>query len=125
MPGTPDNREAATVREGAIATWGAGIDSTSHYDYSLLMDSSPDLDRPETVAVSEFKAKCLALLERVRRTGCTLVITKHGKPIAEVVPPSRSASATTWLGEAAGTLTITGDIVAPVSEPGEWEALRP
>ena len=42
----------------------------------------------EEVAISEFKAKCLALLERVRQTKKPLRITRFGKPVAEVVPPS-------------------------------------
>jgi prevent-host-death family protein len=78
----------------------------------------------ETVAVSEFKARCLALLERVRRTGTPLVVTRHGKPIAEVVPPSAHNSSVSWLGSAAGTARITGDIVAPAAERDEWEACR-
>ena len=40
----------------------------------------------EEVAISEFKAKCLALLERVRQTKKPLRITRFGKPVAEVVP---------------------------------------
>jgi prevent-host-death family protein len=79
---------------------------------------------PETVAISEFKARCLALLERVRRTGQPLVITRHGKPVAEVVPPSRTKAETSWIGEAASTIAITGDIISPASERGDWEAFR-
>ena len=39
-----------------------------------------------TIKASEFKAKCLALLDEVERTGETLVITKKGKPVAQVTP---------------------------------------
>ena len=38
-----------------------------------------------TVSVSEFKATCLALLERVRKSGQPITVTKHGKPVAKVV----------------------------------------
>jgi len=41
----------------------------------------------ETVAISEFKATCLALLERVKNTREPILITKKGKPIAQVLPP--------------------------------------
>lgn len=78
----------------------------------------------ETISISEFKATCLARLERVRRTGQRLLITKHGQPIAEVVPPSTVARATRWLGTGAGTGRILGDLVEPVSHAGDWEATR-
>jgi prevent-host-death family protein len=42
----------------------------------------------DTISVSKFKATCLAVLERVRRTGQPILVTKFGKPIAEVVPPA-------------------------------------
>jgi prevent-host-death family protein len=80
--------------------------------------------QPETVSISEFKATCLARLERVRRTGRRLVITKHGEPVAEVVPPSPPARADRWLGAAVGTGRILGDLVEPVVPAGEWEAAR-
>jgi prevent-host-death family protein len=79
---------------------------------------------PETVSISEFKATCLARLERVRRTGQRLLITKHGQPIAEVIPPSPDIRADRWLGTAVGTGRIVGDLVEPVVKPGEWEATR-
>ncbi|HXY81162.1 MAG TPA: type II toxin-antitoxin system Phd/YefM family antitoxin, partial [Gaiellaceae bacterium] len=40
----------------------------------------------KTVPASEFKAKCLALLDEVAQTRKTLVVTKRGKPVAHVVP---------------------------------------
>jgi prevent-host-death family protein len=82
------------------------------------------LAQPETVSISEFKATCLARIERVRRTGRRLVITKHGEPVAEVVPPSPPARADRWLGAAVGTGRILGDLVEPVVPAGEWEAAR-
>lgn len=77
----------------------------------------------ETIAISEFKATCLAVLERVRRTGASIIVTRHGEPIAEVIPPSSTAEG--WLGGMRGTATIVGDLVEPVSDAGDWEALRP
>jgi prevent-host-death family protein len=79
---------------------------------------------PETVSISEFKATCLARLERVRRTGQRLLITKHGQPIAEVIPPSPAIHPDSWLGTAADTGRIMGDLVEPVVAPPEWEAAR-
>jgi prevent-host-death family protein len=77
----------------------------------------------EEISISEFKAKCLALLERVRRTKQPILVTRFGKPIAEVVPPS-PATPGTWLGSMADVIEIVGDIVSPVIEEGDWEALR-
>jgi prevent-host-death family protein len=78
----------------------------------------------ETVSISEFKATCLKRIERVRRTGQRLVITKRGKPVAEVVPPSQPVRRGSWLGIAKGTGRITGDIISPVVAEEEWEVLR-
>jgi len=79
-----------------------------------------------SVAISEFKATCLALIEEVRATGETLVITRRGVPIARVEPPSPTSEqpAKRRLGGMRGRFAYHGDIVAPVVDPGEWEALR-
>jgi len=77
----------------------------------------------EKIAISEFKARCLAILEKVRKTGKPVLVTRRGEPIAEIVPPSAIHSQERWLGSAKGTGRITGDIVSPL--PAEdWEALR-
>ncbi len=46
----------------------------------------------KTIAASEFKAKCLALLDEVAETKETLVVTKRGKPVAQVVPADEPRS---------------------------------
>ena len=78
----------------------------------------------EEVAISEFKAKCLALLERVRQTNKPLRITRFGKPVAEIVPPSPEAGRDAWIGSMKDTVKILGDIVSPVIDEREIEALR-
>jgi len=78
----------------------------------------------EEVAISEFKAKCLALLERVRKTNKPIRITRFGKPVAEVIPASPVAEPKDWLGSMSDTMEILGDIVSPVIEEVDWEALR-
>jgi prevent-host-death family protein len=77
----------------------------------------------ETLAISKFKATCLAVLERVRRTGRPVLITRFGKPVAEVVPPRPAARRSGWIGSLKGTARIRGDIVSPASRAAEWEAL--
>lgn len=79
----------------------------------------------ETIAISEFKATCLAVLERVRRTGASIIVTRRGEPVAEIGPPSHASRGSEWLGSMRGSAAITGDIVAPASAPVEWEALGP
>ena len=78
----------------------------------------------EEVAISEFKAKCLALLERVRQTKKPLRVTRFGKPVAEIVPPSPEAGHNDWIGSMHDTMKIPGDIVSPVIDEKDIEALR-
>jgi len=67
------------------------------------------------VDISEFEAKCGALLEQVRKTKKPIRITRFGKPLAEVVPPLARESRD-WLGSMADSIEIVGDIVSPVLE---------
>lgn len=77
----------------------------------------------EKIAISEFKAKCLAVLEQVRRTRRPVLVTRFGEPVAEVTPPSLAPRPASWLGDLRGTGRILGDIVAPAADESEWEAL--
>ncbi len=78
----------------------------------------------ETMAISKFKATCLATLERVRRTGRPLRVTRFGKPIADIIPPSPERPQREWLGSLRGTLEIRGDILVPSTDLVTWEALK-
>jgi prevent-host-death family protein len=78
----------------------------------------------EEVAISEFKAKCLAILARVEKTKQPIRITRHGKPVAEVVPPAPAVDQSNWLGYMKDTFEITGDIISPVIDLDDIEALR-
>jgi len=78
----------------------------------------------EEIAISKFKATCLAVLERVRRTRKPVRVTRFGEPVAEVMPPSVSRRKGDWLGSMAGTARIRGDIVSPAAGANEWEALK-
>ena len=78
----------------------------------------------ETVPISKFKATCLALLEKVKRTGQPLLITRRGEPIAEVVPAPAGNPRGSWLGSFASSGRIVGDIVAPAASESDWETLR-
>ncbi len=75
------------------------------------------------IAISEFKAKCLALLDQVQKTKTPILITRFGKPVAEVIPPSPKPTSD-WMGSMKGKIEILGDIVSPANEPEDWEVLR-
>jgi antitoxin (DNA-binding transcriptional repressor) of toxin-antitoxin stability system len=81
-------------------------------------------DNVEEIAISKFKATCLAVLESVRKTGKTVLVTRFGEPVAQVAPPHVSSKTRRWVGSLAGTGQINGDIVFPASEEDDWEALR-
>ena len=78
----------------------------------------------EEIAISVFKAKCLALLDRVCKTKKPIRVTRFGKPVAEVVPPSPSPDSGDWLGSMADSFEILGDIVSPVIDQGDLEAMQ-
>jgi prevent-host-death family protein len=73
------------------------------------------------IPVSQFKANCSALVEQVRKTKRSIQITRRGKVIAEVRPVEKSAN---WLGSMKGTVEILGDIVSPVIDLEDIEALK-
>ena len=78
----------------------------------------------QEIAISEFKAKCLALLEEVCKTRKPLRITRFGKPIAVVIPPATIQPRAAWIGSMKDSMRIIGDIVSPANDQTEWEALR-
>ena len=78
----------------------------------------------DEVAISEFKAKCLRLLEEVRRTKRPIRVTRRGKPVAEIVPPSPLQHHGSWLGSMREKFEILGDIVSPVIDLGDIEAIK-
>lgn len=72
----------------------------------------------ESIKASEFKAKCLQLMDQVARTGTELTITKNGVAVAKLVPVRpRKAS---LLGRHAGAMDLSGDVESPVD--ATWEA---
>ena len=74
----------------------------------------------KTIQAGKFKARCLALLDEVAQTNEPLVITKHGRPVAKLLPfDSRKDSTDASL---KGLATFIGDIVSPIGD--EWEAAK-
>ncbi len=77
----------------------------------------------ETIAISEFKATRLAVLERVRRFGTSIIVTKRGEPVAEILPPSPASAGHAWLGSMRGTAVLSDDLIVPASPSADWEIL--
>jgi len=77
-----------------------------------------------TMKASEFKAKCLAVMDEVAATGEPVTITKNGKPVAKLVSPGTGeAPVKSIIGLHKGQIEILGDIISPVGED-DWEALQ-
>lgn len=74
------------------------------------------------VNITEFKAKCLALVDEIGRQGGTITITKRGRPLA-TVGPAQKRSWKSPEGAWTGKVTIAGDLVEPTTDV--WEVLRP
>ena len=76
-------------------------------------------DRPadsRTMKASDFKARCLRLMDEVAESGEEITITKNGRPVAKLAPHYEKPKQ--WFGRDHGKLRITGDIVSPM--PAEW-----
>jgi len=78
----------------------------------------------QTIAISKFKATCLAVLERVGKTRKPILVTRFGKPVAQIIPPPLPERSGSWLGLLAGKVRITGDIISPAADESDWEALQ-
>jgi prevent-host-death family protein len=74
---------------------------------------------PTTIAAGEFKTKCLKLLDKVAETRETLVVTKHGKPVAQVIPMPAQQNI---VGSMKGSVVWMGDIISPIDV--EWDAMK-
>ncbi|TXH92447.1 MAG: type II toxin-antitoxin system Phd/YefM family antitoxin [Thauera aminoaromatica] len=86
----------------------------------IMVIDYPGSTTMQTIQASEFKARCLALMDQVAASGEILVVTKNGKPVAEL-HPYQGARASSPFGLHPG-VRILGDIVSPVADE-DWEAL--
>lgn len=74
------------------------------------------------MAAGSFKVHCLAVMDEVQARRETVLITKHGKPVAKLVPANEDTD--DIYGFLAGKISITGDIIAPALSPEEWGNLK-
>lgn len=80
----------------------------------------------QTIAVGEFKAKCLGLMTEVNSTGRPVLVTKRGQPFVRVLPaeePAEKESPEAIFGFMRGMGTIAGDIVSSEFSDEEWEKM--
>ena len=71
-----------------------------------------------TIKASEFKAKCLKLMDEVAESGEEIVITKNGRPLSRLAPYRAKPQAP--FGRDQGKIRVLGDMTAPIDV--EWEA---
>ena len=76
-----------------------------------------------TMLVSDFKARCLAVLERVNREGVTVLVTRRGHPLARDLPVAEQPEKTRKLGTLAGEASVQGDLVYGDAAE-DWESAR-
>ena len=77
----------------------------------------------ETINASDFKARCLAILDRVHKTGEPVLILKRGRPVAELLPARQTRAEYPQL-ELKGSVTVLADIMEPVVPEEHWDSLR-
>jgi len=73
---------------------------------------------PKEVSASTFKNSCLQLIDRVGQTREEIVVTRYGRPVAKLV--AFDEGKVPLFGHLAGSITIHGDVVAPLNV--EWDA---
>jgi prevent-host-death family protein len=71
-----------------------------------------------SVGAAEFKARCLELMDRVRETRQEYVVTKHGKPVAKLVPYDPPQGSKKFFGSMRGRVRYYEGAFDPI--PGEW-----
>ena len=75
----------------------------------------------QTIPAGKFKATCLKIMEEVSTYHTEVTITKHGKPIAKLVP-IEDKTPVDFFGCMKGMATITGNIISPIDI--EWDATK-
>ena len=73
------------------------------------------------IAAGVFKTNCLAIMDEVQAKHETIVITKHGRPVAKLVPANPEKDEIYDF--LAGKGSVAGDVVSPAMSPEEWSDL--
>ena len=75
-----------------------------------------------TMGAAKFKATCLAVVDEVQTRREPVLITKNGKPVAKVIPAEQETNPLAIF--QTGSFRSNGDVVSPVAELSEWDALH-
>jgi prevent-host-death family protein len=84
----------------------------------LVMTKRGRKPEEDTVGAAEFKARCLELMDHVRETRAEFIVTKHGKPVAKLVPYDGPNRAVSFFGSMRGTVLRYAGPFDPV--PADW-----
>jgi prevent-host-death family protein len=76
----------------------------------------------KTLPAGEFKARCLTVMEEVRKNREPVLITKRGKPVAKLVPADKTRQE--LIGRLEGIVSINGDIESPIESADAWDSSR-
>jgi prevent-host-death family protein len=92
------------------------------YEYVTIVMTivMPPGAKMRIIKASEFKAKCLRIMDEVAATGEPVLITKNGVPITQLIPARHRPERI--FGSMKGTFKITEDIISPIDT--QWDALR-
>ena len=82
------------------------------------------METNDVISISQFKATCLTVLDKVNRTGRSVLVTRHGKPIAMIDPAPLPVRKESWLGSYWSNGKIIGDIISPASAENDWGVLN-
>ena len=77
-----------------------------------------------TVTATRFKAECLKLIDTMNRDGQSVVVTRHGKPVARLSPVAAKEPRPSIIGSMRGSVLRYDDPFEPAIAPEEWDALR-
>jgi len=73
------------------------------------------------MAAGSFKIHCLSVMDEVQAKRMTVLITKHGRPVAKLVPADKDPG--DIYNFLAGKGAITGDVISPAISPEDWSEL--
>jgi prevent-host-death family protein len=121
------------VRRGGLALWHKRVqtpataplfqdDFAENWSDDHILGKLWNMARNRVVSATEFKAKCLSLLDEIEQSGAAITVTRRGKPVAVLGPALKGVSKSprdSWAGKA----RIVGDIVN-TDLSGLWEVIR-
>ena len=85
-------------------------------------EANPKMSK--TIGAAEFKATCLRVIKQINRDGESVVVTRHGRPVAVVSPAPADAESPFLVGAMRGSVLGYDDPFEPAADPADWTALR-